>query len=225
METIEKIPISLKIKDVKETLRLKTQADMDRISPLLETANALFSGKAVYQVSYIEGKFEDAVDIDGARFTSRVLRKNLDNVERVFPYVITLGNGLEKKAETCGDLLEQYYLDVIGNIAIRTARKHVEKCLREKFALTGLSYMSPGSLEDWPIVEQRNLFSILNHVTDVIGVSLTENLLMIPKKSVSGIYFPTEVTFYNCQLCPREDCPGRKARYNEKSAREFGLLK
>jgi len=34
---------------------------------------------------------------------------------------------------------------------------------------------------------------------------------MIPKKSISGIYFPTEVLFYSCQLCPRKGCKERKA--------------
>lgn len=85
--------------------------------------------------------------------------------------------------------------------------------------------MSPGSLADWPIEEERPLFSILKGVEVSIGVKLTENLLMIPRKSVSGIYFPTEVTFYSCQLCPRQPCEGRKAQYNEDMAREYGILK
>jgi hypothetical protein len=31
---------------------------------------------------------------------------------------------------------------------------------------------------------------------------------------VSGILFPTEETFASCQLCPREDCPNRRAPYD-----------
>jgi len=45
---------------------------------------------------------------------------------------------------------------------------------------------------------------------------------MIPAKSISGIYFPTEVPFFSCQLCDRKDCPGRKAVYDPKIAAEFG---
>ena len=107
-------------------------------------------------------------------------------------------------------ILKKYYLDKIGNIALSKARKHLEEHLRSRFALDGLSYMSPGSLEDWPIEEQRPLFSILKGTEVSIGVRLTESLLMIPRKSVSGIYFPTEVTIYSCQLCPRQHCEGRK---------------
>ena len=84
--------------------------------------------------------------------------------------------------------------------------------------------MSPGSLADWPIEEQRPLFNILGDVDAAIGVKLSESLLMIPNKSLSGMYFPTEVRFFNCQLCPREQCPGRKAKYSEKMAKEYGIL-
>ncbi|MCL6614559.1 MAG: hypothetical protein K6U03_08105, partial [Firmicutes bacterium] len=32
-------------------------------------------------------------------------------------------------------------------------------------------------------------------------------------KSVSGLRFPVEEGFENCQLCPRQGCPGRRAPY------------
>jgi len=83
--------------------------------------------------------------------------------------------------------------------------------------------MSPGSLKDWAIEEQRSLFSILGDVESSIGVGLNETLVMIPNKSLSGIYFPTEIPFYSCQLCQREDCLARKAPYDETLAREYGI--
>jgi hypothetical protein len=44
-------------------------------------------------------------------------------------------------------------------------------------------------------------------------VRLTESMLMIPRKSVSGIFFPSEEGFVACQLCERENCPSRKAPF------------
>jgi len=207
MEKLEQISLSLGIGEVKDKLQ---SGDWVQIQTLLEVAKPLISAKAVYEVCYIEEKLEDTVIIDGIRLRSRILRKNLEKVGRVFPYVITIGPRLEQKADASTDLLEKYYLDKIGNIALSKARKHLEEHLRSRFALDGLSYMSPGSLEDWPIEEQRPLFSILKGTEVSIGVRLTESLLMIPRKSVSGIYFPTEVTIYSCQLCPRQHCEGRK---------------
>ena len=75
--------------------------------------------------------------------------------------------------------------------------------------------MTPGSLEDWPISEQRPLFEILGDIQDAIGVQLKDSLMMSPVQSVSGIIFPTEATFESCQLCPRENCPGRRAAYDK----------
>jgi len=37
---------------------------------------------------------------------------------------------------------------------------------------------------------------------------------MIPNKSVSGLFFPTEVPFESCMVCRRPHCPGRKAPYD-----------
>jgi hypothetical protein len=221
MEKLEQISLSLDIGEIKNRLRA---GDWEQIQTLLEIAKPLISAKAVYKVCYIEEKLANTVMIDGVRFSSRVLRRNLEKIGRVFPYVVTIGARLEQKADAYTDLLEKYYLDVIGNVGLTEARKHLEDHLRSRFALEGLSYMSPGSLADWPIEEQRPLFSILKGAEISIGVRLTENLLMIPRKSVSGIYFPTEVTFYSCQLCPRQHCEGRKVRYNEDLAKEYGIL-
>jgi len=220
MEKILPITVSVDIEDVKRHFRA---SDREAIHALLEVAKPLISAKAVYSVSYVERKLEDAVIIDGICFKSRVLRKNLETVGRVFPYVVTIGAYLEQKIDTYTDLLEKYTLDIIGNAALVKARKQLEDHLCSRFALTGLSYMSPGSLADWPIEEQGPLFSILNHAEGSIGVSLTENLLMIPKKSISGIYFPTEVTFYSCQLCPRQNCEGRKAPYDGDLAKRYNI--
>ena len=92
-----------------------------------------------------------------------------------------------------------------------------------KYAINGLSSMSPGSLSDWPIEEQKPLFSILGDVETAIGVTLTENFLMVPTKSISGIYFPTDLPFYNCQLCSRKNCDSRKARFDKTLAREYNI--
>ena len=76
--------------------------------------------------------------------------------------------------------------------------------------------MSPGdgSRTVWPITQQKQLFSIFGNVEDLIGVRLTDSMLMIPVKSVSGIFVPTEIKFETCQLCPGERCIARKAPYD-----------
>jgi hypothetical protein len=157
------------------------------------------------------------------RFRSKVLRKHFDKVERVFPYVVTAGTGVEELEKASGDMLEQYYLDVIGNAAVVNAREYLKNRLAKRYALGGLSLLGPGQLKDWPIEEQSRLFSLLGDVESAVGVSLNDSFLMIPRKSLSGIYFPTEVPFMACQLCPRENCPSRKAQYSKVLSLQCGM--
>jgi len=224
MEKLEYIPVNLDLEEIKRRLHTEKSGNWSQVQTLVEEAQSLISAKAVYKVCYIESRQEGAITINGRSLKSRVLRKNLTTIERVFPYVVTIGNRLEEKTRACTDLLKKYYLDTIGNVALTATQKYLEDQLRSRYALDGMSCMSPGSLKDWAIEEQRPLFSILGDVEGFIGVRLNENLVMTPNKSLSGIYFPTEIPFYSCQLCPRKNCLARKSPYDEKLAREYGIL-
>ena len=193
-------------------------ADIGLVRRLTESVKAVIAPAVTFRISYVDERLDDSVVIDGVRFTSRVLYHNLDGIGRVFPFVLTLGKTLENVIEATRGMLEKYLLDEIGNMALIEARGRFEQHLRSTFTLEKISCMAPGSLENWPIEQQRILFNLLCGVESAIGVSLTESCLMIPRKSISGIYFPSEVTFFSCQLCPRERCESRKARFNEEMA-------
>ena len=222
METFGPIPVALSADFVQNKLRAPSRG---AVETLLAEALSLAEAQAAFAVAYIEEKGADEVVIDGRRFKSRVLRKNLNDVGRVFPAVVTIGGRLEQKADRSKDLLEKYYLDAIGNLILAEARSHLIRHLCRRFAIETLSWMSPGSLEDWPLEAQRPLFALLDGAPAAVGVHLTESLLMLPRKSVSGIFFPSETRFFSCRLCPRERCEGRKARYDEALAQEYGLPK
>lgn len=223
MAILDRITVNLNLDKVRKKLHMKPESDVNQVRSLIDTVQQLIEPKAIYNVSYIDEKLEDSVVVGGLTLKSGVLRKNLDRVERIFPYVMTLGRKLGEKQNTCSDLIENYYLDCIGNLALTLVQKQLKKHLQSKFALEKLSFMAPGSLSDWPIEEQEPLFGLLGDVEASIGVRLTRNLLMMPAKSISGLYFPTEVSFYSCQLCPRKRCESRKAKYNEALAGKYGI--
>lgn len=219
-KVLDDIPLQLNLDKIIKELRLtRKEGASTNARKLMEEAESLIRARAVYRVSYIDKKGKDTVEISGITFSSRVLRINLEKVERVFSYIITIGKELEDKASKSDDLLKQFYLETIGDMALYSSMQHLEKHLKSQYGLDKLANMNPGSLEDWPITEQKLLFSLFQDMEGQIGVKLTENMLMIPRKSISGIYFPTEVNFFSCQLCPRERCQARKAPY-DKSLRE-----
>jgi len=220
MKVLDNIPFRLNLEEVKRELHLnKKESSSINVQELIKEAESLIIARSIYRVSYIDKKGEDIVRINGVAFSSRVLRVNLEKVERVFPYIITIGKELEDNASQSGDLLKQFYLETLGDMALYSSMQHLEKHLKSQYGLDKLANMNPGSLKDWPITEQKLLFSLFQDMEGQIGVKLTKNMLMIPRKSISGIYFPTEVNFFSCQLCPRERCQARKAPY-DKSLRE-----
>lgn len=219
-----KIPIHLDIEEAKAHLHWKDRPGAGQeLSELIGEAESHLKPEAAFKISYIEKPDEDAVSIEGVRFSSRVLRRNLDPVERVFPFIITIGPDLEKRAGECGDPLRQYYLEGLADMAVGKVARYLEDHLKRTFGLTQLSSMSPGSLEDWPITQQTLLFSLFADTAKPVAVRLTEHMLMVPRKSVSGILFPAEVSFQSCQLCPRKDCPGRRAPFDKELRKKYRL--
>ena len=222
MEVLENIPVELNLQIVMKALR-QNKAMEECVQELLESVLPIVNPKAVYEVCYVESKDGDSLSVSDVTFTSRVLRTNLDKVGRVFPYVVTCGRELDGIPVPSDDIMKSYCLETIKRVVVGFARGYLEDYLKRTYALGQVSRMSPGSLVDWPINQQKELFSIFGDVESLIGVRLTESYLMVPVKSVSGMVFPTEVSFESCQLCPREICEGRRAPYDPELVKEYGI--
>jgi hypothetical protein len=212
---IDHIPFQIDLEDLKKRLHFKEGSPvLQDLIELVGEAERIGKPKALYSLAFIEGRGEDYVLIEGTKFKSRILRINLEQAQRVFPYLVTCGMELENWASQIGDVLKRFWAETIKEMTLRLAHTVMEEHLMGLYRPGKLSRMSPGSLTDWPIEEQRGLFKVLGNTEERIGVHLTESLLMIPTKTVSGIRFPMEETFESCQLCPREECPNRRAPYD-----------
>jgi hypothetical protein len=222
---LDTIPIAFAADEVMTRMRLPADnPDLLRsVTYLVELAQQVARPKALYGVRFVERRDENSLEIGGVTFTSRVLRKNLDTVERVFPYVATCGRELEEVDLPADDFMAPYIMDAIKAQALGAAITYLFDHLRRKYALGKTAKMNPGSLPDWPLTEQVPLFSLFGNVEDLIGVRLTDSCLMFPVKSVSGLLFPTEVTFESCQLCRREVCAGRRAAFEPEMAERYGV--
>jgi len=214
---LDDIPFHVDRKALARRLRMSPDSEQwAEVSDLLEEAEAIGRPKALYGLAYIDSRGDDYVVVDGQRLTSRVLRINVGDAHRVFPYLATCGQELEAWGEALTDVLQSFWSEAIREAALHTAMAALVAHLNATFAPGKTATMSPGSLADWPLKEQRPLFSILGDTEALVGVQLLSSYLMVPSKTVSGIRFATEEAFESCMLCPRPDCPGRRAPYDPK---------
>jgi hypothetical protein len=212
---LEELRFQPNLEGLKRRLRVRDGGNWaDRFARLIQEAEAIARPRALYGVAYVDSRSERSIVVDGIRFDSRVLQVNLESAHRVFPFLATCGVELHEWTAAQDDVLQRYYADEIAEAALRQALGALREHLNERYRLGRTSTMSPGSLPDWPIQAQRPLFALFGDTEQLLGVRLTDSLLMVPSKSVSGIRFPTEQTFASCQLCPREGCPSRQAPYD-----------
>jgi len=199
------------------------------VHALLDQARERARPRALYDVASVLQKQKDAVVIasvsegtgDGrcgsrVRFVSRVLCANLAEAERVFPYVATCGTELDTIPVAPDDVFGRFCLDAIKELALYAALARLVEHLQEEYEVGSLSSMNPGSGDQqvWPIEQQQELFSFLAGGPAALGVTLTASCLMIPNKTVSGLFFPCEDGFQSCQVCRREKCSHRRAPFD-----------
>jgi hypothetical protein len=180
----------------------------------MNEAKAMARPKGMYKPVDFDAEGDDVVVIDGIRLTSRVLAVHLAQVHRVFPFVATCGREIADWAATKTEILERFWLETILDEVLLCAIKHTGEHMVATHGLGKTAVMTPGSIDDWPIQEQKPLFTILGGIEAAIGVRLRESFMMEPRQSVSGIVFPTEIDFQTCMLCPRQRCPKRRAPYD-----------
>jgi hypothetical protein len=219
VEAIIDIPFELYVEEFFERLRVKPGSKYAKdLGSMIDHVKKVAKPKAIYRESYIEAKGEETVTIDGITFTSRVLRRNLDKVERVFPYVATCGKEVDGIEISQGDFLKSFWLDTIKSHLLEISIHTLSELLDRKYRLGNTSSMSPGAGDAivWPIEQQMELFSLFDDIERLIGVRLTDSFLMLPTKSLSGIRFQTEIDFRSCQLCYRKNCVSRMAPFDKE---------
>lgn len=202
----------------KERDRLITVAgtdNSDEICGMLDSAAAAARPFALYAVLPIDEKTENGVVINGVTIKSPLMRTNFDRVNRVFPYIVTCGPALEDWSETYSDdPLGEYFADEIKKLYLGKMIFRMNEYIRSEYSIKShFPTMNPGSIKEWPLSGQRELFEIFGrgYILEHIGVRLTDSMLMLPSKTVSGIGFESEKQYHNCTRCPLTNCPNRRA--------------
>lgn len=156
---------------------------------------------------------------EGTTFHSSKLANTLKYCDEMVVFVCTIGEELEKEV---GKLMKRnrfslaYILDAIGSVAAESAVEKFCRIQSETYKKNGMLTtlrFSPGYC-DWPIQEQKKIFSLLN--SNRIDVTLLDSCLMRPRKSISGVFgaVPVEAAparpYNPCKNCDRKKCDGRR---------------
>jgi hypothetical protein len=217
------IPFDLDAEAVLKRLRLRrTNLRTEKIArELAEAACRVARPRAIYQISHARVIDTETVAVDGVRFTSRALSRNLRDQETVYPFIATAGRELDELPLPHGDVMRQFYLDLIKTVVLVRGVDYLAERVGEKYKLDFVTHMNPGEIEDWPITQQRPLFSLFGGAEKQIGVELKESGVMKPQKSRSGIMFNSPSRFVSCLLCTQVKCPGRRRAYDPEMVREW----
>lgn len=206
----------LSAEDESRILAMGTEDDAEEIAGMLESARAVARPGYAFRMSRVE-KSGGAVLLDGQAFSDPLVVSRLSPLMRCFPCVQSCGAELEEWSLAYkDDPLTQYWADAVKRAYLGCASRAFTAYLRSFIPrATHIAALNPGSLKEWPITNQEPLFRLLgrDEVERRLGVKLTPSMLMLPSKSVSGIWFESSVSYENCMYCPRTDCPGRRAAY------------
>ncbi len=213
--TLDNIPYEPDLDKLRVDLHIKPGTKLnDELEKLALEARAIAKPEALYGLAFIGSEDKRTVEVEGVTFKSRVLRVNIGSQQRIFPYIVTGGVELDAWARSRQGNLQRYLADIIAEQAVEVADDALEDHIQERHRPGTLSVMNPGSLSDWPISEQVPLFALLGDTKQTIGVALTESMMMVPVKSVSGIRFVSDQSFQSCQLCQSETCRARRSPYD-----------
>ncbi|MDP3730103.1 MAG: vitamin B12 dependent-methionine synthase activation domain-containing protein [Candidatus Omnitrophota bacterium] len=182
-------------------------------------AKALSKPDHIHTVKKIAAIGEDFIELEGgARFSAGKIAGYIKGAGHIVIFLATIGERIENAA---GELtkgkepLEGYLLDRLGSFAVESLAESVEKKIRKDYSILKKSVSrrySPGYC-DWPIEEQRILAGVLDF--SKIGVTLNENCMMSPKKSISAIVAIADEGVFTesgstCGVCEKKDCSYRR---------------
>jgi hypothetical protein len=222
MMILDDIPLAIDLEQLSRDAGLSADADpedRESLARLARNAEAIARPKACYLACdvAVDG---DRVVLGGVAFTSGLMAENLKNEKTVWAYVATGGMELYRWARALEDPYERFWGEAALKQSLVAASGALFKAIGREHDGT-MAVMSPGSLPEWPLSEQRPLFHLLAGGVRAIGVTLEASLLMTPNQSISGVRFPNAHGYVNCRLCPKANCPNRRAAYDEGMAEKL----
>lgn len=128
----------------------------------------------------------DTLDLGFCKTQSRALAKNLEGCERIALFAATVGAGADRLIMKYGKIspARSLVLQAMGSSAAECWCDDVNAIIKHKFGRCRPRFSC--GYGDFRLEVQRDIFSALS-VTKRLGVTLSDNLFMVPTKSVTAI--------------------------------------
>ena len=190
------------------------------VEDYIENYHNLVESTYSYTFKNIESVDGDHVYLnDSVILKSKVISNLCKRCDKLAVFIMTIGSNLEDMVDYLSEnglVLQAMVLDAIGSGAAEQMAGLIEDRIRNVAVMHDQRIsrrFSPGYC-DWNVDQQEMIMKILND--DTAGVNLTDEFLMIPRKSVSGIigigHTDNNVESFNpCVTCTKKNCPGRRA--------------
>jgi len=146
--------------------------------------------KACYTRLSVEFGQYPKMNLGFAEVCSEKLWKNLEGCEEIFVFAATVGPEIDRQIRRYARVApsKSVILQAIGTAAIEAYCDLLEERIRDMVKMEGWSFrprFSPG-YGDFELAYQRDIFRILEPPRKA-GITLTEQLLMVPEKSVTAV--------------------------------------
>ncbi|MBQ8177991.1 MAG: hypothetical protein IJ033_02245 [Clostridia bacterium] len=154
----------------------------------------------------------DDVDLSFAKVTSRDLAKNLKGANRVIVFACTVGIAFDRLIAKYNSVApaKGLVMHAVGVERVESLADRFNAELKERLKLK--PRFSPG-YGDLDISLQKDIIEVLS-ATKNIGVTLNENMMLSPSKSVTAIIGVTEERCEDkvsgCSSCNQRECQFRR---------------
>lgn len=127
---------------------------------------------------------------DGAAFESGLLAKLAEGADQLAAMAATVGPGIDELVEDCnarGDVFAMTVADAVGSVAAEELMSRVHAAVAAEAEHAGGTVtrrVSPG-YGDFGLADQPRLLELSGGAA--LGITLTENFMMVPRKSVTAV--------------------------------------
>lgn len=188
----------------------------------LEDSQKLAQPAAVWNYAPVREYRHDRIIMEnGAVLTGGPIAEVMAGAEKIIVGVCTAGRAIDEaalNAKKNGAFMRSMFYEVFGNYVVGMVREQMVEMFEKDIKTQGLhisTMLSPGE-STWPVAQQAELFTLVD--ASLIGVRLTETMMMDPVKSTSMVMGFGANTLgsegaTNCDYCTMKDtCPASKTR-------------